>query len=65
MREFTSVQAVREQIVQIVEEYIKDNPRSDNRAAESLSISAPPTSWSCPLRLWPTICESFPTAWRT
>jgi hypothetical protein len=33
VREFTSVQAVREQIVQIVEEYIQNDPRSGGRPA--------------------------------
>lgn len=33
VREFTSVQAVREQIVQVVEEYIRNNPASVDRQA--------------------------------
>jgi Family of unknown function (DUF5752) len=33
VREFTSVEAVREQLVHIVEEYIKNNPSSGGRAA--------------------------------
>ena len=32
VREFTSVQAVREQLVRIVEEYIQNNPQSGDRA---------------------------------
>ena len=34
VREFTSIQAVREQIIQIVEEYIQKNPRSRERVVD-------------------------------
>jgi hypothetical protein len=34
VREFTSIQAVREQIILLVEEYIQKNPRSRERAAD-------------------------------
>jgi hypothetical protein len=51
VREFISVQAVREQIVQIVDEYIQNEPRSGDRAARepfyfcAADIAVMPTSF--------------------
>jgi len=60
VREFTSVQAVREQILQIVEEYIRNNPRSRERLVDEPFYFCAADVVSCRLRL---SLITFPNSW--
>ena len=54
VREFTSIEGLRRQMVEMTDEFLKERPRAGSRTAHEPFYFAPPTSLFCRRRLLPT-----------